>query len=75
MGTRLIGGGRSPATPALAVENAGRPDARLVRTTLGGLAQALAVCAFTGPVVLVIGQAAAHARPAALVPERRRALV
>lgn len=72
---RLIGGGRSPATPALAVENAGRPDARLVRTTLGGLAQALAVCAFTGPVVLVIGQAAAHARPAALVPERRRALV
>lgn len=66
---RLIAEGRSPATPALAVENAGRPQARLVRSTLGEMAQALAGCAFTGPVVLVVGEAAARAR----APEARAA--
>ncbi|HEX2561636.1 uroporphyrinogen-III C-methyltransferase, partial [Phenylobacterium sp.] len=59
---RLIGEGRSPTTPAVAVENAGRADARLVQSTLAQLPQALAAHAFSGPVVLVIGEAVAQAR-------------
>ncbi|MFC3078487.1 uroporphyrinogen-III C-methyltransferase [Phenylobacterium terrae] len=70
---RLIGEGRSPATPAVAVENAGRADARLVQSTLAALPQALAAHAFSGPVVLVIGEAVAQARALATeAAERRR---
>jgi uroporphyrin-III C-methyltransferase len=53
--------GRSGATPAIAVENAGRPDARAIRTTVAGLAVALEAAAPTGPVVLLIGEVAARA--------------
>ena len=59
---RLIAEGRAPHTPAVAVENAGRPEARLIRTTLAGLAPALAAAAPSGPVVMVIGPVAARAR-------------
>jgi uroporphyrin-III C-methyltransferase len=59
---RLIAEGRSPATPAVAVENAGRAKARLVQSTLAQLPQALAARGFSGPVVLVIGEVAAQAR-------------
>ena len=59
---RLIAEGRSPATPAVAAENAGRPQARLIRTTLAGLPSALAQAAPSGPVVMVIGSAAGRAR-------------
>lgn len=70
---RLIGQGRSAATPAVAVENAGRADARLVRSTLAELPQALAAHAFGGPVVLVIGESVAQARTlASEAAERRR---
>lgn len=62
---RLIAVGRAPSTPVLAVENAGRSDARLIRTRLDGLGQAVAEAAFDGPVVLVVGEVAAQARPAA----------
>ncbi len=58
---RLIAEGRSPSTPAVAVENAGRADARLIRATLGELGQAVAVERLEGPVLLAIGEAVAAA--------------
>lgn len=59
---RLMSEGRAGATPALAVENAGRPDARLVTTTLEALPAAVAAAGFSGPVVLLVGEVAAQAR-------------
>ncbi|WP_374469401.1 uroporphyrinogen-III C-methyltransferase [Phenylobacterium sp.] len=59
---RLMAEGRRPATPALAVENAGRPEARLVRTDLAGLPAAVAAAAFEGPVLLLVGEVAAQAK-------------
>jgi uroporphyrin-III C-methyltransferase len=59
---RFIAEGRPPLTPALAVENAGRPEARLVRCDLATLPQAVEGARFDGPVLLLIGAVAAHAR-------------
>jgi uroporphyrin-III C-methyltransferase len=59
---QLLAAGRDGATPAVAVENAGRPDARLAVGTLATLAD-LAHGAMAGPVLLVVGEAAAMARP------------
>jgi uroporphyrin-III C-methyltransferase len=58
---RIMAAGRSASTPALVVENAGGPQARLLRTSLGGLGEAVGAAGFTGPVVLVIGEAVARA--------------
>jgi uroporphyrin-III C-methyltransferase len=58
---RLMREGRPASTPALAVENAGSPAARLVRADLGGLGDAVEAAAFAGPVVLIIGEVAAQA--------------
>ena len=58
---RLMAEGRLATTPALAVENAGRPEARLIRSTLADLAQDLAEATLSGPVVIVIGPTAARA--------------
>jgi uroporphyrin-III C-methyltransferase len=72
---RLMAEGRSPSTPAIAVENAGRPQARLLHATLGGLGAAIEAAAPTGPVLLVIGDVAARAwdraaaQPQAWLPE------
>lgn len=71
---RLIAAGRSPATPALAVENAGRPEARLVGSTLARLADDLAALAATGPVLIVVGEVAAQARAEGLMEDLRHAL-
>jgi len=46
---QLIGHGRSPMTPAVAVENAGSGGARAIATTLQALAGELAAAAPTGP--------------------------
>jgi uroporphyrin-III C-methyltransferase len=59
---RLIALGRCPRTPVAAVENAGRPEARLVRATLATIAEALAAAGPEGPVVIVVGEAAGKAR-------------
>jgi len=59
---RLIAEGRAAATPALAVENAGRANARAIATTLGALADTVVAQAFEGPVALIIGEATALAR-------------
>jgi uroporphyrin-III C-methyltransferase len=58
---RLIAEGRAPSTPAIAVENASRPQARLLSSRLDRLGAAVAHAGFTGPVLLVIGEAAARA--------------
>ncbi|HEX5775556.1 MAG TPA: uroporphyrinogen-III C-methyltransferase [Caulobacteraceae bacterium] len=71
---RLIAAGRSPATPALAVENAGRPPARLVASTLANLPDDLAAIAATGPVLIVVGEVAAQARAEVLAEALRHAL-
>ena len=70
---RLIAEGRNPSTPALAVENAGRPEARLIRATLERLAAALAEAAPTGPVVILVGAVAERARLPLSEPARARA--
>jgi uroporphyrin-III C-methyltransferase len=59
---RLIASGRSPATPVAAVENAGRPEARLIHGTLATIAGELAQAAPEGPVVILVGEAASRAR-------------
>jgi uroporphyrin-III C-methyltransferase len=72
---RLIAEGRAPSTPVVAVENAGRPDARTIPSILADMAQALAAAAPTGPVVLLIGEVAARATCAvASHPLQQRAL-
>jgi len=52
---RLIAEGRSPSTPAIAIENAGRADAQAFHGTLQSLPQRLAAEALTGPVVIIVG--------------------
>lgn len=57
---RLTEAGRSPATPALIVENASRADERRRTTTLAGLADAAAE--LSGPALLIVGESMALAR-------------
>ena len=72
---RLIAEGRSPLTPAVAVENAGQVAARAILATLATLADAVEAARLTGPVVLLIGEVAARADIALseAVAEGRRA--
>jgi len=58
---RLIAHGRAPDTAAIAVENAGRPDARAIPARLADLGAALATAGPSGPVVVIVGEVAAHA--------------
>ncbi|MEW5687925.1 MAG: uroporphyrinogen-III C-methyltransferase [Pseudomonadota bacterium] len=58
---QLMAHGRPAATPALAVENAGRPDARVLSGTVGDLGVAVATAGFDGPVVLIVGEVTAQA--------------
>jgi uroporphyrin-III C-methyltransferase len=66
--SQLLAQGRSPATPALAVENAGRPEARLVRCDLGSLGASVDNAHFEGPVLLLVGDVARHARKTGAAP-------
>ena len=68
---RLIAAGRPAATPALVVENAASPGARLLRGRLDGLAE-LAAQAGCGPVLLVVGDVAARAHEIAVTKSRER---
>jgi uroporphyrin-III C-methyltransferase len=54
---RLMAEGRRADTPAIAVENAGRSDARLLKFSLGTMADAMTGADFSGPVVLIVGTA------------------
>jgi uroporphyrin-III C-methyltransferase len=57
---RLLAAGRGPRTPVAVVENAGRPDARLVAGVLADL-PALIDAEMTGPVLIIVGKVAAMA--------------
>ncbi len=58
---RLIAQGLSPDTPAVLIERASWPDERVLPSTLGAIVDAAAQAAPTGPCLLMIGQAFAHA--------------
>lgn len=60
----LIALGRDPMTPALAVENAGSPCARLITAPLHRLGEVIRAAAPEGPVILIIGDVASRARSA-----------
>ncbi len=62
----LMDAGRRAATPALVIENAGRADARAVRTTLAELGPAVRSMGSTGPTLLMVGEVCAQATAAEL---------
>ena len=57
---RAIGHGLDPATPAIAVARATRPDEQIVASTISQLPQQLAVNAVPGPLLVLIGRALAE---------------
>jgi uroporphyrin-III C-methyltransferase len=61
---RLMAEGRSADTPVIAIENAGRPEARAVPATLATLPRILADQALGGAVVILIGEVTRQARGA-----------
>lgn len=65
---RLGEAGLSPATPVVAVENAGRPERRLFAGSLSNLADLVARSDVEGPVLILIGPAVAHGDLAAAEP-------
>lgn len=62
--------GLDPATPALAVANATRPDEHVVVSTVGAIAGTLNAEAIDGPVLILIGEAMRGAEPTALASAR-----
>ncbi|WOI57304.1 siroheme synthase CysG [Palleronia sp. LCG004] len=62
---RLMMHGADPATPVTIVENAGRPDARVLATTISQLEPALSEAGLTGPAILMLGLAPRAAENAA----------
>ena len=67
---RLMAHGRSPSTPAIAVENAGREDARLLHADLSCLGAVVEEAAPQGPVLLIVGEVASKAGASALAGAR-----
>jgi uroporphyrin-III C-methyltransferase/precorrin-2 dehydrogenase/sirohydrochlorin ferrochelatase len=61
---RLIAAGRSPETPVAVVENGTRPDQKVAHGRLQDLGLIVAAEEFTGPAVLIIGEAVAAAAQA-----------
>jgi uroporphyrin-III C-methyltransferase len=57
----LVAAGRPPATPVLAVENAGRQEAYAVRASLGDLSSLDELADAEGPVLFVIGEVTSQA--------------
>ena len=54
--TRALQAGLDPATPAVAVERATRPDEHVIAATIAGLPARLAAEPPTGPVIVMIGR-------------------
>lgn len=76
IGASLLGAGRSPDTPVAAVERASLPSQRVLRTTLGQMANTVTEAGLQPPAVLIVGEVAAlHERlnwfqPSAQTPPR-----
>ncbi|MDT0681982.1 siroheme synthase CysG [Roseicyclus sp. F158] len=62
---RLLMHGADPATPVAIVENASRPECRIVTARLGTLAANLEAASLAGPAVLLLGLAPREAQAAA----------
>lgn len=60
---RLLVHGKSPQTPVIAIENVSRSDQRVMRLTLGQMADGLPAC--HGPVLVMIGEALRAREPSA----------
>ncbi|MBM7815058.1 uroporphyrinogen-III C-methyltransferase [Saccharothrix algeriensis] len=60
----LVGGGRDPSTPALAVQDGGTPAQRVLRSTLAALAGDCSAHGIRPPAVFVVGEVAGLARTA-----------
>jgi uroporphyrin-III C-methyltransferase/precorrin-2 dehydrogenase/sirohydrochlorin ferrochelatase len=56
---RTLAAGLDPATPALAIANATRPDEQVVAATIGELADTALP---DGPTIVIIGTVCAHIR-------------
>lgn len=69
---RLLMHGADPATPVTVIENASRPDQRVLATTLAELEPALSAAAMTGPALTFYGLA--PRRAAALASDLSHAL-
>ena len=68
--SELMAAGMPPETPAAAIVWATTPRQRVLRTTLGGLAEALAQSGLRSPAIIVIGSiVATRERLLALLPE------
>jgi len=65
---RLIASGRAPATPLAVVSNAGRPGARLVRSTLVEMAAGAAPDTGGGPALILVGEVLSLADVAKAAP-------
>jgi uroporphyrin-III C-methyltransferase len=66
----LQAAGRSAGTPAAAIESGATPEQRVVRTTLGAIADAIHQAQLKAPAVIVIGEVAAlHDQLAWFQPE------
>ena len=63
---RLIGEGLAPATPAAIVENATRPNQRILRSRLDEVGSTVAREGVAGPAIVLIGEVARDANQAAL---------
>jgi uroporphyrin-III C-methyltransferase len=57
---KLMADGLAPDVPAAVIENATRPDMRVLRAPLAGLAQAIARARVKSPALIVIGEVAAE---------------
>jgi uroporphyrin-III C-methyltransferase/precorrin-2 dehydrogenase/sirohydrochlorin ferrochelatase len=62
---RAVGAGLDPATPAVAVVSATRPDQSVITAPIAGLPAQLSAAAFRGPVTVMIGRVFAEQREAA----------
>lgn len=71
--TSLLNAGRSPQTPVVIIENAGRPTARALSGTLSEMAALVRQAAFDGPVLMGVGVAFGYARIAVPVTARLQA--
>ena len=58
---RLLMHGCDPATPVTVVENASRPDQRVLSTTVAEMEPALTAADMNGPALTFIGLAPRHA--------------
>ncbi|EKE45086.1 uroporphyrin-III C-methyltransferase [Oceaniovalibus guishaninsula JLT2003] len=71
---RLLMHGADPATPVTAIENASRPDARIIATTLAQMEPVLRDAALDGPALVLLGLAPRTSHETAAIPALEAAI-